>query len=338
MEASSIKRFGLGIYLLGISAVIVYALISLWHHPGEPANDIWTGTASFLRPNWKIGHEIRLILLVVFSGALGSCIHVATSFATYVGNRSLVDSWYWWYFLRPVIGIALALIFYFAIRGGLLVVMGTSEDASLDPFGLAAVTGLVGMFSKQATDKLSEVFNSLFRSAGGDKERGNKLGEMLPVRDFMLGVNRISSCDLKNGKNEDTVTIKELHDLLKGAVTRIPIFDENGAAKYVIHQSMLFKFISRKSMETAGSPIDVSDLKLRQLLDFEDMRKMVEESLAFVSVDATLGDAKRLMELTENCQDVFVTQNGRKEKPVLGWLTNIDIAKRWDASARFLKK
>ena len=49
-------------------------------------------------------------------------------------------------------------------------------------------------------------------------------------------------------------------------------------------------------------------------------------SIAVVSQRATLADAKDAMESTPNCQDVFVTKNGKREKPVVGWLTNVRIA------------
>ena len=57
------------------------------------------------------------------------------------------------------------------------------------------------------------------------------------------------------------------------------------------------------------------------------MPDLVEKSLGFVSVKATLGDAKATMEKTKNCQDVFVTENGRADEPVIGWLPNTDISK-----------
>jgi len=57
------------------------------------------------------------------------------------------------------------------------------------------------------------------------------------------------------------------------------------------------------------------------------MRELVEKSIAFVSSKTTLGDAKAAMEKTKNCQDVFVTENGRSEEPVIGWLTNTEILK-----------
>jgi hypothetical protein len=99
---------------------------------------------------------------VALSGALGSYIHLATSFADYLGNRQFVKSWEWWYVLRPFIGSALAVIVYFAARGGLIA--GGSGADNLSPYGVSALAGLTGMFSKQATDKLREVFENLFKS------------------------------------------------------------------------------------------------------------------------------------------------------------------------------
>ena len=94
--------------------------------------------------------------------AIGSYIHNATSFATFVGNRQMFAGWIWWYILRVFIGVPLALLFYFVLRGGLLYAGVAVGDIS--PFGIAAVSGLVGMFSKQATDKLRELFDNLFKT------------------------------------------------------------------------------------------------------------------------------------------------------------------------------
>ena len=113
----------------------------------------------------KTTFDERLILLVIVAGILGAFVHGATSLADYLGNNNFNSSWTWFYFLRPAIGMSLALVFYFVIRGGFLSTTGGASD--INPYGIAALAGLVGMFSKQATDKLSEVFGTLFRSAPG---------------------------------------------------------------------------------------------------------------------------------------------------------------------------
>jgi len=117
----------------------------------------------------------RLLLLVIIAGMLGAFVHGATSLADYLGNNAFNRNWTWFYLLRPAIGMSLALVFYFAIRGGFLSTTGGAKD--INPYGIAALAGMVGMFSKQATDKLSEIFGTLFRSAPGegDAKRGDPL-------------------------------------------------------------------------------------------------------------------------------------------------------------------
>jgi hypothetical protein len=124
--------------------------------------------------------DAQLLLLVMIAGGLGSFIHTATSFGDYVGNESLTQSWFLWYILRPFIGMALAAIFYLVLRGGFL--SAGTNTGSINPYGIAALAGLVGMFSKQATDKLDEVFNTLFRTAPGqgDSKRKDNLKNPIP--------------------------------------------------------------------------------------------------------------------------------------------------------------
>ncbi len=117
----------------------------------------------------------RLLLLVIVVGMIGAFVHGATSLADYLGNNAFNKNWTWFYLLRPAIGMALALVFYFAIRGGFLSTTGGAKD--INPYGIAALAGMVGMFSKQATDKLGEIFSTLFRSAPGqgDDQRKDSL-------------------------------------------------------------------------------------------------------------------------------------------------------------------
>ena len=141
------------VYLL-TAVVLFYFLSVVWPEQGRAtAINIffWTMAASA---------EVRLIWLVVITSALGSYIHTVTSFTLYAGNRSLAPSWLAWYVLRPAISAALALIFYFALRAGLF--SGATADQTINPFGIAAISGMVGMFSKQATEKLSKIFDTIF--------------------------------------------------------------------------------------------------------------------------------------------------------------------------------
>jgi hypothetical protein len=172
----------LGALLLVLGAALVYALAAIWpavdaataKHPGNKK-------ISLFGLSYTASPSTALILLVVLASAIGSYVHAATSFADYVGNRRFASSWAWWYVLRVFVGVALAVLFYFAVRGGFF--GADTPNNVINPYGIGALAGLVGLFSKQATDKLRELFDTLFRVAPGygDDARGDSIANPVPV-------------------------------------------------------------------------------------------------------------------------------------------------------------
>jgi hypothetical protein len=162
-----------GICFLIFTIFIFYVLVTTWPVlvpvPGGSPNTFkpfrFFGFGPF---NWA--PDLRMLLTVIVAGAIGSLIHTLTSFGDYVGNRRLSASWLWWFILRTPIGMALAIVSYLILRGGLIVpTLPTSKDGNLEeatvllnPYGIAAFAALAGMFSRQATDKLREVFETVF--------------------------------------------------------------------------------------------------------------------------------------------------------------------------------
>lgn len=316
-----------GLYLVVLSVSLACFVSVLWSR--NTAVDVWETDAPFLGEENVISPDERFILLVLLAGAIGSSLHAATSFATYVGNRSFVQSWYLWYAMRPFVGALLALVVYFVVRGGFLPLVTDGGDVDANPFGIAALSGLVGMFSKQATDKLREVFDNLFRTAEGrgDDERANKISEMRSVRELMLDTQRITACRLGEDEAESDVSIEALYNMLDKTVTRIPVFDSIGAVKYVVHESLLYRFIAEKNFERVQDGGDVSESTLQDLLDHNELGRVITQSIGFVSADSTLDHAKIAMDSKADCRDIFVTSNGAKHEPVLGWLTNVELGR-----------
>lgn len=180
----TVGRFFLGVFLIALGAMLLYFLYAIWPAVIAATDDAaGTRTVSLFggRVGLKPSPDAAIILLVVSASALGSYVHAATSFTDYVGNRRLARSWLWWYVLRVFIGSALALLFYFAVRGGFFGAESNATD--VNAYGVAALAGLVGLFSKQATDKLREVFDTLFKTAPGygDDARDDSVDNPLPV-------------------------------------------------------------------------------------------------------------------------------------------------------------
>ncbi|WP_319053278.1 hypothetical protein [Streptomyces europaeiscabiei] len=176
---STVSTTLLGLFLLADVVFVCGALMTLW--PAvlttvEPGADP-TATARwspFGLGDWALTADTAMLLAVVVCSALGSFVHAATSFATYVGNRRLYASWLWWYLLRAGIGVALALLVYLLLRGGLFA--GSSGAGATNPYGFSGIAGLCGLFSKQATDKLREICDTLLSTTGdGDRDRRDGL-------------------------------------------------------------------------------------------------------------------------------------------------------------------
>ncbi|NQT82119.1 hypothetical protein HQ563_03795 [bacterium] len=152
----------IAVYLVLFCILLVWGLVQLWPRAAgatEAAGPC--SSATFLFWTFRLSDEVRLLLIVALAGALGSLVHALRSLYWYVGNRALVRSWLMKYFLLPFAGAALAVIFYFVIRGGFFSREATMQQT--DPFGFAALAGLVGMFSEQAVLKLKEVADTVFK-------------------------------------------------------------------------------------------------------------------------------------------------------------------------------
>lgn len=149
-----------------LAILLAYILVASWPVPNpSPATDY--ANFSLFGCQWKgVSADTRLLFTVMVAGAIGSLIHVLTSFADYAANRQLRWSWVLWFALRLPIGMALGLALYLVVRAGLLPPPSGSGQSSAPAngpaYGFAATSLLVGMFAKQAGDKLKELFDTMF--------------------------------------------------------------------------------------------------------------------------------------------------------------------------------
>ena len=178
---------GLTAYLAFAIGICLYGLIVFWPTPTpsgqSPAQDNKTtrqidsttsaspspapdaapsatpGKVQAFGREFKIWDEVRLLWIVILAGALGSLIHAMRSVYWYVGNRNLVKSWLAKYFVMPFTGSALSVMFYFVIRGGFF--SPQSDFSQTSPFGFAALSAMVGLFSEQAVLKLKQVAETI---------------------------------------------------------------------------------------------------------------------------------------------------------------------------------
>ena len=109
--------------------------------------------------------EATILLMISLMGLLGGSVHFTSSLAKFVGNRELLRSWVVYYLLMPFEGASLALIVYLLLRVGVLAPAnsGDLDTSNLNFISLYAFAALTGLFSKQAIEKLADVFSNIFK-------------------------------------------------------------------------------------------------------------------------------------------------------------------------------
>ncbi len=111
--------------------------------------------------------EQWVLAMVMLLGALGGALHFLGSLVKFLGNRQLKRSWLPYYLAMPFTGAGLALIVYMLLRVG-IVSPPTGAVASVSNLNLIVIYAfsvLSGLFSKAATEKLGEVFSTVFRTS-----------------------------------------------------------------------------------------------------------------------------------------------------------------------------
>jgi hypothetical protein len=159
------QRAFVGAALVVVTLVLLTQLLAIWASVAAatsidtPPPPIPTTALLFGFAHTTFSPEVVLIAMVLMAGALGALVGVTRRFLYFAGREELTRRDEWSYLMRPLQGAALALIVYFTLRGGYL---GQDQRAPVNPYGVAALSALVGLFTRHAVSKLTDVFDTLF--------------------------------------------------------------------------------------------------------------------------------------------------------------------------------
>jgi hypothetical protein len=162
--------------LLGAAVILLYSLWAFWPPASSTAATAPKCNCAWFGIHFSLERERSILLIVALAGALGAILHGLRSLSRYVGERYFFRSWIFYYFALPVVGAILGTIVYLVLRAGLI----SGGGANQDPFGFAALAALVGLFSGQASEKLKQVFETLFSR---DEKGTDSLPGSAPVID-----------------------------------------------------------------------------------------------------------------------------------------------------------
>ena len=143
----------------------------------------------------------------------------------------------------------------------------------------------------------------------------------------MMKINEVTTFNIPSDKSEADITIEELidHGFEKDKSRprqRLPILDADSRGKYVLHRSTIDAFVAPKKRPP---DVDESTLSLKDLLEDTKLKDYIIKSFLPLSPDATLADAKDLLDKNPQCLDILVTKDGTTNGPVVGWITNVMV-------------
>ncbi len=117
--------------------------------------------------------QINEALVMLYAGGLGSGLYAIRAYLLHACKLKDFDPDYLpWYPFWMVMGALLSLVFYFALRGGIIFLTINNNQTTIDSlngWSLAAAGALVGLFSKYALGTLRKVFLTVFGEPEEDK-------------------------------------------------------------------------------------------------------------------------------------------------------------------------
>jgi hypothetical protein len=118
-----------------------------------------------------------------------------------------------------------------------------------------------------------------------------------------------------------------LDELKREGKSRVPLVDAQTRPLYIVHRSMVDQFMLERARAGATTS-QLNDLTLADLFAEPGMQEMFETTFAVVAEQATLADVRIEMANSRDIRDVFVTAEGKRDGPIKGWLTNVDLISR----------
>lgn len=148
--------------------------------------------------------------------------------------------------------------------------------------------------------------------------------ETIAAGDAMI---KLPQMEVVRTPEEDAKPVKGqiLDRFVAKGLSRLPVLTTGNKPKGVVHDSVVQQFLIEQPANAAPT--------LAHMLADQKVAKRLAESAAYVAATATLKDVKAAMdrrskETSSSCRDVLVTTTGDDKGEVVGYISDMDLAKR----------
>jgi len=249
--------------------------------------------------------------------------------------RARLGIWLVFFSAGALVILAIVMVAASIWKGDASTVKETTQlllSSLLPLFGTWVGTVLAFYFSKENFEAANRGTIDLVRSVS-QRLASTKVTEAMMTRVRMIVL------EIPQGKTLDDVSISEIMAKFEATggngqrISRLPILTQGGACAGFLHRGVWAEMLAN-ALSKPGQTLNVTTGALGPLLDGayplqrgRTFREFIGSAVAFVARDRTVAEAKALMEQSSGCQDVIVTDSGKRDEPVLGWISNIDIGR-----------
>lgn len=142
-----------------------------------------------------------------------------------------------------------------------------------------------------------------------------------PIVSIMRKLDGTTHVKLPAADGEAQILLKDLREQLVGDISRLPVVDPTLAPRYLIHGSSIDRYLASGGKDT--------DTLQALIAEFGKSGTSFGADRGFVLVSAkdSIAAAKAKLERVPSCQDIFVTQDGKPDQPLIGWVSNVRLSK-----------
>lgn len=144
----------------------------------------------------------------------------------------------------------------------------------------------------------------------------------LSVKNSMIPLDEIIVLNYEKDKTIDLKIIPDYEQFKP--YYRFAVLDQDNVIKGMIPRGAFYEFMHNQNSISPKTDIELTVVDLLKATDFT-IKDTLSLGFGFVNLDATILDAKRIVESIDDCQNVFITQNGNQYEAVFGLLTNNKI-------------
>lgn len=144
----------------------------------------------------------------------------------------------------------------------------------------------------------------------------------LSVKNSMIPLDEIIILNYEKDKTIDLKIIPDYEQFMP--YYRFAVLDRDNVIKGMIPRGTFYEFMHKQNSISPKTDIELTLVDLLNATDI-NIKDTFSLGFGFVNLDTTILDAERIVESIDECQNVFITQNGNLHEAVLELLTNNKI-------------